>query len=169
MRFVADSSLGRLAKWLRLLGFDTVVQALPSTPARLPPPVSGTVYLTRRAAWQGSLREDVLVLKNNDPERQLAELGQRFALHRQSGRAFSRCAECNEPLLPLDRGTALELVPDHVFFTQEQFFQCPACRRVYWPGSHLNRIITKIKEMFPDRGRLLLPPGNFRKGVPYGH
>lgn len=169
MKLVVDPSLGRLAKWLRLLGFDTVVQALPPTPARLPPPVPGTFYLSRRAAWGQSSREDILVLRTNDPEGQLAEVGRLLPWDRKQTVPFRRCGECNDPLVPVARETVAGSVPDHVFYTQTQFFQCQRCHRIYWPGSHVTRMVAKIREIFPDRERPRPPRGQFRKGEHHGH
>jgi len=168
MRFVADLALGRLAKWLRLCGFDAAVRALPPVPSSLPPPAPGTVLLTRQAGWGPSPREDVLVLTANDPGEQLAEVLRRLKLTRRDLAPLSRCGECNEPLAPVSRETAQGLVPDHVFHTQGEFFQCPRCQRLYWPGSHPPRITAKLKEILKGKARPRPVRSHPRKGASHG-
>jgi len=63
----------------------------------------------------------------------------------------SRCGECNDLLAPIPREQALGLVPDHVFQTQAEFFQCPRCGRVYWPGSHQARIWAELDQVIPEQ------------------
>lgn len=167
MKFVVDASLGRLAKWLRLSGFDTVVRVLPPHPARLPQPNPEIMHLTRKTAWESACRDDVLVLRANDPEEQLAEVVRRLKLPRRSLNPLSRCGECNEPLVSVPRDAAMGLVPDYVFYSQDKFYQCPRCQRLYWPGSHLPRITAKIRKIFHGRGKNTSPPAPSRKGVPH--
>lgn len=168
MKFVVDLPLGGLAKWLRLGGFDATVQALSAGGLGLPSPAPGTYLLTRQAALAGLRREDVLMLRANDPENQLAEVFRRLRLTRRDLKPLSRCGECNQPLAPVPRDAALGLVPDHVFHTQAEFYRCPQCGRLYWPGSHPARITARLNELFQDRkGRRAAPPSP-PKGASHG-
>ncbi|MEJ2070519.1 MAG: Mut7-C RNAse domain-containing protein [Syntrophobacterales bacterium] len=82
---------------------------------------------------------------------QLAEVFRRLQFTRRDVAPLSRCGECNHLLTPVPRETALGLVPDHVFQTQAEFFQCPRCRRLYWPGSHHARIIDRLQQVLPEQ------------------
>jgi hypothetical protein len=147
MKFIVDLPLAGLAKWLRFCGFDAAVQRLsPRAPQDLPPALADTCLLTRQQAFAGFKREDLLVLSAPDSEGQLEEVIRRLHLNRRHFRVLSRCGRCNEILASLPRSQALGLVPEHVFHTQEQFHQCPKCRQVFWPGSHLHGILAKVLE-----------------------
>ena len=145
MRFLVDQPLAGLAKWLRLCGLSATVTNF-SVQKDLPKPAPGTYLITRQVRFRQHQRHDLLVLAANDPEDQVAEVFRRLKLSGQDLAPLSRCGECNDLLVPVPRETALGLVPDHVFHTQEKFFQCPGCGRLYWPGSHPARIIAKIRE-----------------------
>ncbi|MBI4643126.1 MAG: hypothetical protein HY790_06040 [Deltaproteobacteria bacterium] len=147
MKFIVDLPLAGLAKWLRFCGFDAAVQRLsPGAPQDLPPALADTYLLTRQQDFTRFKREDLLVLSAPDPEGQLQEVIRRLEITRGHLRLLSRCGQCNEILVSISRDQALGLVPEHVFHTQEQFHQCPKCRQVFWPGSHLPGILAKVLE-----------------------
>jgi len=149
MKFLVDQPLAGLAKWLRLCGLDAAVINF-SAGKDLPQPAPRTYLITRQVGFRHRQREDLLVPAANDPEDQVAEIFRRLQLSHRDLAPLSRCGECNEPLVPVSREEALGLVPDHVYHTQVKFFQCPTCRRLYWPGSHPARIIARIKEALAD-------------------
>ena len=62
-------------------------------------------------------------------------------------RAFSRCIECNQPLVAKEREEIQELVPPYVFQTQNQYMQCPTCRRIYWRGTHWDRMNSELGKL----------------------
>jgi uncharacterized protein with PIN domain len=88
----------------------------------------------------------LLIITAAAPEGQLAEVVSRLGIKRRDLNLLSRCGQCNALLVPIPREQALGLVPEHVFHTQEQFHQCPRCRQVFWPGSHLRGILAKLLE-----------------------
>lgn len=124
--------LGRLARWLRLLGYDAPL--LPRIPAQAPP---GEALLTRRKAWQD--RPGVVFIAHDLLEDQLRQVLSELGLTPDSSRFFSRCLECNVPVQPLARADAAGRVPDYTLDTAESFTQCPRCGKVFWPGSHGKR------------------------------
>jgi uncharacterized protein len=150
MRFLVDLPLKGLAKWLRLCGLDATVIRFSTRRTDLPAPAPETYLLTRQAGFRHIWREDLLVLAANDPEEQVGEVFRRLQLNRRDLAPLSRCGECNDLLVPVPRETALGVVPDHVFHTQAKFFQCPGCRRLYWPGSHPGRIAAKLQQMLKE-------------------
>jgi len=167
MKFLVDRPLAGLAKWLRLCGFDAGVESFSPDPG-LPEPEPGRYLLTRQARYRQGQREDLLVLEANDPQDQLAEVFRRLNLTRQDLAPLSRCGDCNDLLAPVPREAALGLVPDHVFQTQAEFFQCPRCRRLYWPGSHHARIMARLQKILPEQpGDRMVRPST-RKGAPHG-
>jgi len=152
VKFLVDANVGRLARWLRVAGFDTVfmndvddnrlVRAALSEDRVLLTRDSG--ILERRVAVSGRLK--VILVQDEDVRVQLRQVVRSLALAGQF-RPFSRCAECNEPLVRVDRSAVEDLVPSHVFKTQEQFMQCPACRRVYWRGTHWEKMRRELEEI----------------------
>jgi uncharacterized protein with PIN domain len=152
MRFLVDPPLRGLARWLRLCGLDATVTSFSAQRTDLPAPAPETYLVTRQAGYRHLQRDDLLVLAANDPEGQLAEVFRRLNLSRRNLAPLSRCGECNDLLAPVPRETALGEVPEHVFHTQAEFFQCPRCGRIYWPGSHPARITAKLEEVLAQAG-----------------
>ncbi|MEW6387393.1 MAG: Mut7-C RNAse domain-containing protein [Thermodesulfobacteriota bacterium] len=156
MKFIVDLPLGGLAKWLRFLGLNTTVRSLsPGEPTSLPEPAPDTYLLTGQAVFQRFRRKDILVLAGAGPEAQLEEVVSRLKLSRRHLKPLSRCVRCNDPLVPRPREQVQGQVPDHVFFSQTEFYQCPRCHRLYWPGSHLATIQQKLEQALrrPRGGR----------------
>lgn len=148
MKFLVDQQLGGLAKWLRFCGFDTQSLRLPPGPSpALPPPASGTFILTRQRKWAGRDRPDMVMITALDPQEQLEEVVRRLGITSKDLAPLSRCSRCNDLLMEIPREEALGLVPEHVFHCQERFYQCPRCRQIFWPGSHLKGISEKVREM----------------------
>ncbi len=134
---MCDSMLGRLARWLRLLGYDAPL--LKPIPAQAPP---GESLLTRRRAWQG--RPGVLFIRHDRLEDQLRQAMAELQLTPDPALFFSRCLECNVLVEPLERRAAAGRVPDFILDTAESFTQCPHCGKVFWPGSHGKKAGTRL-------------------------
>ena len=139
-RLLCDSMLGRMARWLRLLGYDAPV------PKRIPAQAApGETLLTRRRAWQG--RPGVVFIAHDRLEDQLKQVLRDLELTPEPRRFFSRCLDCNVPVHPLAREDAAGRVPDYILDTAEGFTYCPKCGKVFWPGSHGKRAREKIMEI----------------------
>lgn len=148
-RFAADVHLGALARYLRLLGFDTVYRndlddaELVRLAAR-----GRRIILTRdvdllkrkavtRAHW----------LRARDPERQVEEVAAALQLQRQI-QPFTRCLACNGRLASIERASARERVPPRVYRRFRTFIRCRRCGRIYWRGTHyqrLQRLVAKVR------------------------
>lgn len=147
MKFLVDVPLGGLVKWLRFCGFDTSARRLsPEAVTALPPPQPDTYILTRRKTLARLARPDVLILSGEDAASQLEEVFRRLGISPRNLRLLSRCSHCNTPLIPLARGQVQGRVPDHVFHCHREFYECPDCHRVFWPGSHLPGIVKTLQE-----------------------
>ncbi len=147
-RFAADAMLGRLAKWLRLLGFDTVYD----------PSLRGS-RLLQRAAREGRIlltrdtrllqRRDVpqhLFIEADDFRSQLRQVVTAFGIDPRAA-SFQRCARCNSALEEAAAAAVRDRVPPYVLATQAQFFHCPACDRVYWAATHVERIRAELERL----------------------
>ncbi|MDH7499382.1 MAG: Mut7-C RNAse domain-containing protein [candidate division NC10 bacterium] len=155
MKFLADAMLGRLAKWLRILGYDA--SYLPSSrPEGLVQKAraEGRVILTRNrqlAKQSPGLR--ILLIESDCWREQLAQVLRSCRLRPGKSR-FQRCVLCNQRLVALGREDAEGKVPDFVFVHFSDFFQCPRCGRIFWQGSHssaMNRIAEELGGTPPAR------------------
>ncbi len=149
MKFIVDQTLGSLAKWLRLCGFDAVEARFDrEAPAPLPPPRPQTCILTRQRRLSGrTTRQDVIVVTAAAVEAQLAEVLQRTRLEPAADQALSRCSHCNRPLTPVSHEAAGGRVPDYIHQQHRQFFECPQCGRLFWEGSHLRAIRQRLHRL----------------------
>jgi hypothetical protein len=140
LRFVLDVHLGRLAAYLRMAGFDALYgnkatdEELAGIVAR-----EGRVLLTRdRYLLMRSNVDRGYWIRSTEPRQQLLEVIRRFDLI-SSLRPFTRCMDCNTRLEEVSRESVLELLPPGIR-DKRVFRQCPGCRRVYWQGSHFERM-----------------------------
>jgi uncharacterized protein len=147
-RFAVDRMLGRLARWLRLLGFDTAYRSdLPGARLLTLAAREGRVVLTRDARL-GRRRLDlpIVVLRSDRFRDQLHELDRQIPLGGAEARP-ARCSLCNVPLEPLAASAVPPSVPPYVRETQTEFQRCAACRRIYWPATHRTRILAEIESL----------------------
>jgi len=151
-RFLADAHLGRLAGYLRMLGFDTLYgvdvgdQALVQRSR-----TEGRTLLTRdRALLMHRDLTHGCYIRSQNPKQQLSYLLQRLDLYRLL-QPFSRCIRCNGLLEPVTKERIVERLPNHVRRTQSEFKRCSSCDRVYWPGGHYQRMQQFIRTLTPVR------------------
>ncbi|MFO7278622.1 MAG: Mut7-C RNAse domain-containing protein [Pseudomonadota bacterium] len=171
-RFVADVHLGTLARYLRLLGFDTVYRNDLDDPQLVRISVNERrVLLTRDV---GLLKHGALThgywLRSTAPRRQLAEVIDALSLRREI-RPFTRCMRCNGELRVIPRAAAKGRVPEHVYRRSRRFVQCADCGNVYWRGTHFQRLERLVRELRSSRRRRERPrdarQGHSRRdGVP---
>jgi uncharacterized protein len=144
-RFVVDSMLGKMAKWMRILGFDTRYEYLHQLQQVQRYRAEGFLIITKNQRWCGL--SGVICIGANDSSEQLPELAARISLGPGDVHFLRRCILCNELLAHLPRNDAVGLVPDYVFETQTDFSRCPNCQKVYWSGSHPNRMLKRLQDV----------------------
>jgi len=152
-RFAADAMLGRLARWLRLLGLDTRFEAHVADADLVRVALQeGRWILTRDRALLDEWRvAGACLVAAERPRAQLAEVVRRFGLLPYL-QPFTRCAVCNTPLETLAPEAARGRVPERVRAAGGPLRVCPACRRVYWRGSHVTRMQRVIAELTREAG-----------------
>jgi uncharacterized protein with PIN domain len=139
MRFIADAMLGTLAKWLRILGYDTQFDPnLDDDQLVRQARAQDRVLLTRDRELARRRGLDVLLVTSEHLDAQIVQVLTELDL--EPNRSFSRCPVCNETLVEIDREKALSRVPAYVARTHETFKSCPACQRIYWRGTHWQRM-----------------------------
>ena len=149
MKFIVDRMLGKLAKQLRMLGYDTLYYRGEDVyPLIRLARQEGRVILTRNTKLIPRRPEDVILrITEDDPLLQLKELIQKGNVEMDEGKVFSRCLLCNALLDPISRNKVEGKVPDFIFHQHKEFFRCPQCQRIYWPGSHQENMQKRIKEL----------------------
>jgi len=148
IRFVADKMLGRLVRWLRLIGQDVTYG----------PHLSGSGLI--RAARNESrtiLTRDRRIRKTRNPppclfiesdhfREQLKQVIRTFSLD-PFAKIFDRCVQCNSSLEPIPKDKVKDQIPPYVFATQENFAFCRKCRHIYWPATHLQKMLDELRAM----------------------
>jgi uncharacterized protein with PIN domain len=152
LRFIVDHNVGKLARWLRMLGYDSVFFEGPDDSMMVRQALAeGRIILTRdteikkrRVAAEGRLK--VILIASEAPDEQMRQLlGSMDLLG--GARPFTLCLEDNTPLVERSPAEVRDRVPPYVFRTQEQYMECPGCRRVYWRGTHWRAMQKKLEEM----------------------
>jgi uncharacterized protein with PIN domain len=154
LRFVADAHLGRLARYLRLLGFDTLFENDPGDAelARISAQ-EGRILLSRdRRLLMRRILTHGLLIPVTRPREQLVYLVDRLDLCGLF-KPFTRCTVCNGKLASVDRETSRLQVPERVKSAFDAFWHCDGCGRFYWQGSHYERLRTLVEQLSQSRDR----------------
>ncbi len=154
VRFVLDGHLGRLAAYLRMLGFDTWYDRFADDPQLASISREESRVLLTRDVGLLKRREVELgyCVRSDKPHQQLREVASRFALLPHLS-PFQRCMDCNGPLNPVAKPEIAHLLPPHTRETKNEFSQCRDCRKVFWRGSHHARMLGWIEELAAQANR----------------
>jgi uncharacterized protein with PIN domain len=106
-----------------------------------------TQILKRRVATTDRLK--VILIESEEVKAQLRQVVKTLNLGDQI-KPFTLCLECNQPLVPREKEDVKELVPPYIFQTQTQYMQCPACHRVYWRGTHWQRMSGELERIVSE-------------------
>ncbi len=148
-RLLADCMLGRLARWLRLLGYDTTYyNTAADTELARRARAEGRVLLTRdhELAARRGLR--TLLIQSDLLEEQVREV--QDALGPPPAPVLTRCSVCNGVLEVVSPAEIADRVPPYVLRTQTRFRRCSGCGRVYWPGTHLVKMHRQMEKFNPQ-------------------
>jgi uncharacterized protein len=144
VKFIADVMVGKLARWLRVLGFDVaysnnyaddeIIQTAET---------EDRVILTRDTGLtKRRTKTRCLLVSSGNHKEQIRQVIDEFGL--KDFNVFSRCLECNALLEAVDKEDVFERIPPFVYLTQNRFAICPLCKRVYWHGTHANNMLSRI-------------------------
>ena len=149
-RFAAERTLGKLARWLRLLGFDTVFENENRGGPWLRNLKPGTILLTRTEQVRKTLpaSQRFIFIQSNDTGKQLRQMIEELGIGMQDTRPFSRCLNCNVAIEVIAKVKICGKVPDYIWENNTVFQSCPQCNNIYWPGSHTKRSLDRIEELF---------------------
>jgi uncharacterized protein len=148
-QFVCDRMLGKLACWLRILGYDTLYNPDEPVSAILPQLTeSNRILLTRSPRllrkisypWKRWIQSEIW-------EEQIRQVIAEFNLDTQRY-LFTRCSACNSPVEKVDSANVKDRIPSYIAETVDALFQCPSCRRIYWKGTHCENIMAKLNAVY---------------------
>ena len=152
-RFVADTMLGKLTKWLRVMGFDVRYDA-ETTDAQLLrcAEADDRILLTRDhnlIACRGSAQRLYLYIESDYYHQQVRQVVQAFNLTHNI-QAFTRCIRCNAPLLSIGKSAVINRVPAYVYASHVTFKHCALCDHLYWAGTHRDNMSRQLQVMLRD-------------------
>jgi uncharacterized protein len=153
LRFVADRMLGKLARLLRTLSFDTEYPDFATDNELVTYALfNGRILLTKDGGIRLRDRLKLYHVRETDPRRQLLEVLVEFnqldyCRSNLDRRLFTRCIECNVPLVCAPKEEARNLVPAYVFETNRDFAKCPRCEKLFWAGTHFLKASEDIRSL----------------------
>ncbi len=152
-QFIVDSMLGRLARWLRILGFDTwYFREIEDRELVKIHGETGRILLTRdtRLVERRGIGRHVLV-DSDRWQAQLRQVVRALSLDVRQERMLTRCLLCNRPLERMRPEEAFGRIPDYVAGSTSMFCACKSCGKVYWAGTHRKRMDEVISRLRSDR------------------
>lgn len=148
MRFLLTKELGRLAKWLRILGFDTRYFEESNTGSLIIEALrQERIILTRNHHLPKLRGVKVIILEKEKIKEQVKEALKQLKIKPDSDMMFTRCIVCNEELAGIEKEEVKNKVPEYVFKTQEEFTICPECKRIFWQGTHWGNVTKTLGEI----------------------
>jgi uncharacterized protein len=145
VKLLCDHMLGSLARWLRFMGYDTVYpEPGPDRTLIHRARSEGRILLTRDKELVRRV-PDAIRIHSDDLEEQIREVAAILPLRLID--PLSRCSLCNEALLPVTVDEVKDLVPEGVRSRHHAFWRCPTCRRVYWQGSHWDKMVARLNDL----------------------
>ncbi len=150
VRLICDHMLGSLAKWLRLLGYDTIYPGpLEDKEMAAKAYDESRVLLTRDKDLASRVQKAVFVA-SDDLDVQLRTVAEN--LHLDMSQPLSLCSVCNVPIVEIERERVRDSVPPKVFELQKEFWKCPSCSRIYWRGTHWEDMLRRIRKLESELG-----------------
>ena len=147
VKFAADRMLGRMVKWLRIMGHDVIYgRHLSGYGLIRAARKENRLILTRDQSLRMKQPPDFLFIESDRYIEQVRQVIRACHL-RPSARPFTRCLECNSVLQPRSKDLVEKIVPPYVFSTQEMFSWCLECGRVYWPATHHQRMLEGLRKI----------------------
>ncbi len=147
VKFIVTQELGKLAKWLRILGYDTEYHGEREVSDLVIRALKGDrVLLTRSPAFMKYTGIRVVRIESDHVEEQVDQVTRELALEFSEEDIFRRCVECNVLLEDIEKEEVRDKVPEYVFQTQEVFKRCPQCQKIFWQGTHWDMVGKWLEE-----------------------
>ncbi|MEN6617129.1 MAG: Mut7-C RNAse domain-containing protein [Syntrophorhabdus sp.] len=148
MIFICDVMLGKLARYLRVLGLDTLYIRQAYDRTIFPNLPDDAIFLTKRKASAGPGR--TIIIHSNDPRSQIIEIKKHIEPYIDPSRIMTRCLDCNTLLIDSSKDDIEPFVPEYVFHHYKNFKTCPSCKKVYWEGSHADEMHEWVEQFITN-------------------
>lgn len=141
MKFITDANLGKLAKWLRILGYDTIIYRdnIDRDFLRKAGKEERVALTKKKDMSTRQFSGQLVVIYSDDVHEQLKEIMGKLSFYPEADHMFSICTNCNELLMEVEKEEISGIVPDHIFASHTEFHMCPQCKGVFWPGTHVEK------------------------------
>ena len=148
VKFIADEMLGKLAKWLRTLGYDTVYYHDGADSGLVQRALEeNRIILTRDTELtERKLARNCIFIKSENVWEQFKQVIKELDLDTKS-RLFTRCLICNAELTSVSKDSISDLVPPYTYKTRDVFYKCPSCGKIYWSGTHKDSMLELINNI----------------------
>lgn len=149
MKFLVTKELGKLCKWLRILGYDTkYIEVENQSSIIINALREDRILLTRKSNIGKHFGIKILFIKFDNLENKLKQVINTFSLQLKDEKLFSRCIECNKRLeLVPGKEKIRDKVPRYVYKKHQKFMECSQCGKVYWKGSHWESVKGIIEKL----------------------
>ena len=150
LKFITDGMLGKLTRWLRMLGHDVeYYKSLDDEELVDRAKIENRILLTRdlklyqRAVPQGAI---AFLVEGHTEAKKLAQLSKRFNFKLEINVTVSRCPKCNTPIESVSKEEVIDRIPKATALYYNEFWKCPSCEQIYWRGAHWKRIEKTLRE-----------------------
>jgi uncharacterized protein with PIN domain len=151
-RFIVDINAGKLARWLRIIGYDTLLFTNEDDGKMIKIAAKeNRIILTRdsqimkrRLITSGKLK--AILIEGDESKTQLQQIASALKLDYQF-RPFTICLECNHSLIARNKEEVSKQVPPHVLKTQNHYMECPSCHRIFWRGTHWQAMMKELEKI----------------------
>lgn len=148
-KFLVDFMCGRLARWLRILGYDTeFFKETSRSKILLESLRQQRIVLTRDTKLSDRRAYKVVLIRSDKIREQIKQVIKELNLKIDKRKFFSICSICNKKVQSINKEEVKNLVPLYIYETQDKFYQCPECKRIYWEGTHLELFNREIENIF---------------------
>jgi len=147
MKFICDEMLGTLAKWLRIMGYDTeYAKGMKDDEIIMKAAKEERIVLTRDKMLSKKAKNS-LYINERTLDEQIERVVKKFNLKLDEEKLLSRCTICNLEVEEIEKSMVRGKVPEHVWKSHEKFWICPRCGRIYWMGSHWDNMKKRIERI----------------------
>jgi len=150
MKFACDVMLGSLARWLRVCGYDVFYDASIDRSSLLRVAREEERIILTRSQNYKELSDipPYLIIKGDDLDSQLIQVKKAFSSFDPFANTFNRCVECNSLLVEVDKQAVKDEIPTKSYGLSGKFYRCPTCKKLFWPGTHVRRMIEHLDKIF---------------------
>ena len=150
MKFITDGMLGKLTRWLRMLGQDVKYSKSFDDNRLIKTAKSeNRVLLTRDLKLYQRARKqavNTILVESGTEAEKLACLAKRLSFKLEIDVKVSRCPKCNTPIEPISKDQILDRIPEATATSYNEFWECSGCGQIYWQGAHWKRIEETLRE-----------------------